>query len=126
MSTKRNELRAKLLGSAPKPKSELVTLFGAEVELRQPTLATIMEMSDEVDSKQRSVDMFLRYAYVPGTNELVFEKTDAAVILAWPFGDDILAMQQAIGRLTGLKVAIEDAEVAMTEDPLDDSSSSTA
>ena len=126
MSTKRNELRAKLLGNAPKRKTELIKLFGAEVELRQPTLATIMEMSDEIDSKQRSVDMFVKYAYVPGTNELVFEKADAAVILAWPFGDDILAMQQVIARLTGLKVAIDDAEVAMVEDPLDESSSSTA
>jgi len=126
MTSKRNELRAKLLGNAPKRKTEIVTLFGAEVELRQPTLATIMEMSDVEDSKQRSVDMFLKYAYVPGTNELVFEKADAAVILDWPFGNEILKMQEAIGRLTGLKIAVDDAEVAMTQDPLEEQSSSTA
>jgi len=126
MTSKRNELRAKLLGNAPKPKTELITLFGAEVELRQPTLATIMEMSDEADNKQRSVDMFLKYAYVPGTDELVFEKADSAVILNWPFGDELLAMQQAVGRLTGLNIMVDEAEVAMVEGPLEESSSNTA
>jgi len=115
--SQRDALRSKLLGNAPKAETKIVKLFGQDVELRQPTLASILEAQDTEDIKKRSVDMIVRYAYVPGTNERIFEDSDAAVILEWPFNRDLVSMQKAIGDLTG--VDISETEVKIKKDPLE-------
>ena len=112
----RDELRAELIGKRHAPTSEVLTLFGQEVELRQPTLQAILEMRDDVDEKSRTVQMLLEYTYVPGTDELLFEKGDTSSILAWPFGTDLVKVQVAIARLTGVDISA--AEDAINEDPL--------
>lgn len=116
-ATARNELRSKLL-SSHKPKSEMVEVFGVEVELRQPTLEAILGARDTADAKQRTVDMIIQYAYVPGTDEQVFEPADRDQILRWPFGEDMLKVQQAITRLTGVDVS--EAEKEIQTDPLEE------
>lgn len=113
----RDEMRAQLLGNVPRGKSELVTLFGVEVEFRQPTLGAILNASKEVDETSRTLDMFINYAYVPGTNEKVFEDTDKEVILGWPFGEDLQEVQKAVLRLTGVDLA--EAEEELQADPLE-------
>ncbi len=120
----RDDLRAKLLGNAPKPETRQITLFGTEIELRQPTLAAILASQDISDAKERMADMIIQYAFVPGTLEPIFESTDKAVILNWPFGEDILHLQTVIGELTGIDV--DDAEAKLKASPLDEPSSSTA
>jgi len=117
--TTRNELRTKLL-SSHKAKSVLINVFGAEVEIKQPTLASILAAQTVEDEKTRSVDMIIEYAYVPGTNERVFEKADKAAILEWPFGEDLIAIQNAISAMTG--VDITNAEEDMLTSPLKEQS----
>jgi hypothetical protein len=111
----RDALRAKLLGKH-KSKTKIVKLFGQEVEIRQPTLNSILSSQQTEDIRIRTVDMIIQYAYVPGTDELVFEKTDRDVILGWPFGEDIVELQNAIAEMTG--VDVEAAEEELQLDPL--------
>lgn len=112
----RDELRAKLLGSKVKPKFELIQLFGSEIELRQPSFGDLMKVRDIDDIATRAVEMIIQYAYVPGTSERVFEDTDRNVILGWPFGEDLVRVNTAIAKLTG--VDIELAEDELSKDPL--------
>ena len=112
----RDQIRAKLLGPRLEAKSTLITVFDVELEMRQPTLGSILMARDEDDPEKRVVDMIIKYAYVPGTNDLVFEPEDLASILNWPFGEDLLLMQRTITELTG--VNIDEAEEDLQKHPL--------
>ncbi len=120
----RQEIRDKILGHAPKPGTKLITLFGVELELRQPTLGAILIAQDTQDIKRRMTDMIIQYAFVPGSSEPVFEGADREMILSWPFGEDILNLQNAITDLTGINIDVAEEELA--GDPLEGQSSSTA
>lgn len=120
----RQEIRDQLLGHAPKPETKLITLFGTEIELRQPTIGAILDAQDTEDSKERMAEMIIRYAFVPGTKEPVFEGGDREMILNWPYNEDILALQDGINALTGIDV--EGAEEDIETSPLKGQSSSTA
>ncbi len=115
----RDELRAELIGKKHKPERVAVTLFGCELEMQQPTLASILDARDDADERTRTADVFINYAYVPGTDERVFEEGDREVILGWPFGEELLEVQRVIVKLTG--VDISNAEEAIAGDPLGDS-----
>lgn len=116
----RDQLRAALIGKKHAPKRELVTLFGVEVELQQPTLRSILQARDTDDEMVRTADVFIRYAYVPGTDERVFEEGDRDAILNWPYTEELLKVQQVIGDLTGIDLG--NAEEAIATDPLSESS----
>ena len=75
-----------------------------------------MEAREEESEVKRAVDMIIKYAYVPDTNEPVFESTDADLILKWPFGVDLMKLQMAIVKLTGIDIA--DAEAQLEKSPL--------
>lgn len=113
----RDQLRSKLL-SSHNPKSEILTLFGVEVEFRQPTLDAILSARENDDVKSRTVDMIIQYAYVPGTDERVFEDADREQILRWPFGQDMIKVQQTISKLTGVDVS--EAESELKKAPLEE------
>lgn len=119
----RDQLRSQLLKSH-KPESRLITLYGVEVELRQPTLRDVMQARDTEDPAERAADMIIRYAYVPGTNEPVFEPADKATIMQWPFGNDFVKLQKALTDLTG--VDMDETEKELRLDPLESESSDSA
>ncbi len=112
----RDDLRGRLLGTKTKPKSEIVTLFGEKIELRQPSFGSMLDAREIADTKTRTIEMIVQYAYVPGTDEQVFEDTDRDTILGWPFGEDILEVQNVIARLSGID--IEALEEKLLRDPL--------
>ncbi len=116
----RDEMRGRLLGSETKPQSEMITLFGVEVELRQPTFASMLDLREIADTKTRTIEMIVQYAFVPDTDEHVFEDTDRDIILGWPFGEDVLEVQNAIARLSGID--IEALEERLLRDPLSEQS----
>lgn len=120
----REQIRDQLLGHAPKAATKILTLFGIEVELRQPMLGAILDAQETESNRERSAAMIIQYAFVPGTDERVFEPADREMILKWPFNEDVIALQEAIIELSG--VDIEGAEVELSGDPLDEPSSSTA
>ncbi len=112
----RDDLRGRLLGTKAKPKSEIVTLFGEEIELRQPSFGSMLDAREIADTKTRTIEMIVQYAYVPGTDEHIFEDTDRDMILGWPFGEEVLEIQNAIARLSGID--IEALEERLLRDPL--------
>jgi hypothetical protein len=108
----RDELRTQLLsGFKNKVKSERLTIFGVEIELRQPTLGSILEAQADNDPRTSSVNLLIRFACVPGTSELIFEAGDADTLLQWPFGEDLVKLQEAISRLTGLDITEAKEEI---------------
>jgi hypothetical protein len=120
--TSRDQIRTKVFGVL-KPKSTMVTLFGAEIELHQPTLKSILEAQDTEDVMQRMIQMIVNYTYVPGTDEHIFDEADGPMILSWPFGDDLIRLQKAITDLTGLDIT--KAGEVLTKSPLEEQSSPT-
>ena len=120
----RDEIRTRLLsGYKSEIKSERLTVFGTEIELRQPTLGSILQAQDDQDPRRRSVLLLIQYACVPDTDERIFEEGDAETLLNWPFGEDLINLQTAISRLSGLDVA--EAREELETVPLEDASSSS-
>jgi len=116
----RDQIRAALIGKKHEGNSEIVTLFGVEIEFRQPTLGAILDAREDADEKTRTTDVFIKYAYVPGTQELVFEDTDRQTILEWPFNDDLIEVQKVVAKLTGIDLSdILAAEEELAENPLE-------
>ena len=114
----RDQLRAALIGKKHKPERKRVTLFGVDIELQQPTLSSILEARGEQDERTRTADIFIRYAYVPGTDERVFEEGDREAILNWPFTQELIKVQNVIVELTGVNIG--SAEEDIQSDPLSD------
>lgn len=114
----RDELRTALLSAVPKPDSKIITMFGVELELRQPNLGAIMKTREKANETTRAIDMIIEYSFVPGTNDHVFEATDHDMIKNWPFGPDLARLNAAIAELTG--VDIEAAVEGLRHDPLED------
>lgn len=86
-------------------KSKIVTFFGQDIEVRQPTLGAVLDATNAADRKDQVVNMLLTYCYVPGTDETVFEEGDRESLINLPFGDDVGRMQKAIAELTTIDVA---------------------
>ncbi len=116
----RDELRTALIGKKHKGQTKIMALFGVDIELRQPSLGDILKARDEDDIQKRTTDVFINYSFVPGTDERIFEDTDHAEILKWPFTKDLITVQEAIAELTG--VDLGDAEDEIKSDPLEGSS----
>lgn len=117
----KSAIRAAILGM--KAKSELVTLFGAEVEVRQPSLGVIMDsrermFSGETDLKSQTVDMIIRYVFVPGTNEKVFDEADRDELIQLPFSNDINKLSTTLNRIMGV-------DASEVKEALDESTKST-
>ena len=99
----RNQIRTTILSSKTR-KRELITLFGAKVEVCQPSMDEVLDLQTLEDSKKMAAHMIINYVYVPGTNEKVFEEADVAGILELPFGEDLARLQEAITKMTSIDV----------------------
>lgn len=112
MAKTRSELRDAIFSSdKTKPQTRDVTFFGEKLEIRQPDLKTILSISSSsAENRQLAiVDMIIAYAYVPGTDERVFEDPDKDTLLALPFGSDYTELQKAISELTNVNVLTDTA-----------------
>lgn len=96
---------------AAKPKSTLVTLFGKQVELKQPTMGKMFAAQKAVDTAHASAQMLIEYAHVPGTDTKVFDPADVEAVVNLPWGKDLVDMQEAIGKLTGIDLKAVQAAV---------------
>lgn len=97
--TTRDELRAKIF-SDKKLNIIPVEFFGGTIELRQPALGDILKAQTNEDREAAVIETLIDYAFVPGTEEKVFEKADAASMKALPFGADFLRVTKALEELT--------------------------
>lgn len=96
----RDEIRAQILATKI-PSTKVIDLFGAQVEIRQPTLGAILDAGSSEEEKQSAIiDTLIKFTYVPGTDELVFELADADTFKTMPFGADLLRVSKAFEELT--------------------------
>jgi len=105
----KSELRSLLFSDANrKPASEPLVLFGADVEVRQPTLAQITKLSKMANKPDNKVPqityMLVEYCYVPGTDEKLFDEADIPVLSEMPAGPWINAFNTALEKLNGAKM----------------------
>ncbi len=99
MTDIRDKIRSAVLAEQ-KPRSKNIVFFGQEIEIRQPTLKAILDAQQE-DNRQIGVaSMLINYAYVPGTDEKVFEDTDADQLLMLPFGENFVQVTKALEDLS--------------------------
>jgi hypothetical protein len=96
----RDNIRAAIFGSEnAKIKSKIVTFFGADVELRQSTIGSL-DARTSGDEKYTIVGAIIENAYVPGTDEKVFDEGDRDMLTALPFGADIQRLTKAMNELS--------------------------
>lgn len=105
-SEARNKLRATILATK-RPQTKLIDFLGGKIELKQITLADVVKAARDVqeealDEQTAMIKMLIDYAYVPGTNEKVFEIADRDALLAQPFGADFVRVSEAIRDLTSV------------------------
>lgn len=117
----RDAIRSAIFGA--KPDIKIIDFFGNQIELRQPTLGATMEMRRSTD-EDATVRMLVQYAFVPGSDDHVFEEADADQIKEIPFGPDMQRLSQAVNELVGVTPGdIEKMVKDATKSPEEGSSS---
>jgi hypothetical protein len=105
MSELRDKLRAQIFSAESKaPKKKAITLFGTDVEIRQPTLQQILASQSNPDRAAGVVEILINFCFVPETNEPVFGEEDRDSLLSMPFGKDFVTASEAIGELTNINL----------------------
>lgn len=86
-------------------KTRIVPFFDTEIELRQPTVGQLL--NNKLDEKENLAvaQILIMYAYVPGTDQKVFEQADYDSIKELPAGTWIGDIFQTFAELTGAKGA---------------------
>lgn len=95
----RDAIRAKVFAYKPL-KKVVINIFGADIELRQPTLGSIMDARDAENTNAGVIDTLIQYAYIPGTDEKVFEDTDAEAFKQLPADTWIQTVADALTKLS--------------------------
>lgn len=99
----RDQVRAAIF-SAKGQQRVIPFLGGTQIELRAPDLGSVLDARQAMmdNPKEASAQTLVRYTYVPGTNERVFEDTDVDSILALPFGPELKGAFDAINDILGI------------------------
>ena len=93
-----------------------LTIFGQEVEVRQPTVKQITALAKraQVEGSSAIINILTEYCYVPGTNEKVFEDGDAEALMELPSGKWLTDLNAAVSTLSGVDVAAAEKNSAGT------------
>jgi hypothetical protein len=103
----RDDVRTKIFAGR-KRKSKVIIIFGAKVEVRQPSVGQALSLSQTSNNADALLNFMLNYVYVPGTEDKVFEDADRESILNFPAESWMREFSDAIEELTGLD--LEQAE----------------
>lgn len=95
----RDAIRAGIF-SGKQLKSKVVDFFGSEIELRQSNFGAIIDAQSKEDRQSAILEALISQAFVPGTEEKVFEEGDFAALKELPFGADFLRVSKALEELT--------------------------
>lgn len=104
----RDDIRKAVLDS--KPKSQIVNVFGQDIEIRQQRVQALFSSfgGDDTKNKARAfAELIIESCYVPGTDEKVFSAEDVDVLTQLPFGSDLMKLQAAINELMGLDIDLQ-------------------
>lgn len=104
MSDIRNLLRTEIINSPKmKPTSRLIEFMGAQIEVRTPTLRTILDQpsdSDEENVKRVSmIRAIIVNTYVPHTDELLFEEGDIDMFMNMAYNTDVQHLFEVMSEL---------------------------
>ncbi len=103
--SQRDEIRAKIFAEEnTRFKTKEIELFGTKVDIRQPSLGTILKAKEDEDRQKAIVRLLIDFCFVPGTDEKVFEQEDGEKILAMPFDQNLLEVNNAIEELTNINI----------------------
>lgn len=95
----RDAIRSRVFSE--KRKVQLVALDdGVQIEVRQTSVGEMLDTVAVEDNKQRLVRLLIAACYVPGTEEKVFEDTDAELIMSMPSGGYYQRLLDAINKDT--------------------------
>jgi hypothetical protein len=91
---------------------EIINFFGSDIELRQPSLDMIAEMTRATstgDTSDNTAAIFIltNYVYVPGTSERVFDVADTDQLKALPYNEDFQKLNEVFVKITGVNVEAE-------------------
>lgn len=111
-TSERDRIRGKVFGSTPN--FDTVEFNGSKIEIRQPTLGEIFQIQQAGadDILQSTITMLIKYCFVPGTNERVFEEADRDQLAQLPFNVDLQRLSKSLNALVGgqqLDAAAKDA-----------------
>ena len=106
----KDSIRSAVLGA--KPSSEVIEVFGIKMEIRQPSLGSVLDNEQTTDRKEAATDMLIRYAYVPGTDDRIFDEADRDGLLGVPFGSDFQKIQNTITKMLGVVVTEDTKSLA--------------
>ena len=101
MSQSRDEFRKKIFQNR-KRDSRMNNFFDEELEIKQPSVKELMDFQD-INDRESIVQILIKQAYVPGTNEKVFEDADKDTLMEMPAGSWIGELNNAIQDLSGLR-----------------------
>lgn len=106
----RDDIRASIFSAANrKRKTRVVPLFGTEVEIKQPTVAEMKELSGgegEIEDLAL-VSMIINFSFVPGTDIKVFDISDYDMLASMPLDGDMTNIVKIVQELTS--ISVEDA-----------------
>ena len=115
----RADIRNKILSA--KAETRVLDFFGTRIEIRQPSLGTVMEMR-KGSLEDASAQMLIQYTFVPEKDEngnpnpdagqRVFEPADAEAILELPFGPDMNKFTDTVNELMGVDAKALEALIA--------------
>lgn len=101
MSSARDKLRAAVMATQPN-RRETIEFNGHQVEVRQPNIRTILALGES--GKFDAVSFLIGHAYVPGTDEKLFEEADRDGLLNKPFGEDFRKIVEAMNKVMNIDV----------------------
>jgi hypothetical protein len=119
MTASRDDIRTKIFGA--KTEKAITSFNGANIEVRQPTLKEIFAVQTSKDAEDLAaitVDMLIKYCYVPNTDDRIFETADAEALLGLPFNSDMQRLSTTLNKLIGgqkLMEATKDATKSLEE-----------
>lgn len=99
----RADARAKIFNALDELEKRIVVFRGVELEVRQPSVGDMIELSSkETEGQRRSfiLELLLKYVYVPGTDEFIFEETDIDSIKKLPWNKDLTGLVEVFGELS--------------------------
>lgn len=106
LSERQQTMRNNIFAAAKRQK-KIVPFFGEEVEVWQPSMSDILQSDENASTAENAAMMLVKYTFIPGTRERVFEDTDVESILEMPFGTDLQTLQDTMNNMMGLDVKAE-------------------
>lgn len=101
MSKSKDAIRASILATV-EPKKEIVSFRGVEIELRQPNLEDFMNRDEA--KPNTFVAFLISNAYIPNTDDKVFDDADYDVLVKMPMTKDVVGLVEKVNTLMDIKV----------------------